>query len=78
MQYLQQRKNIQKCILKSLNNFMEATAIMIVTSCVIPILVILFFLWFIQVISGTTINTKSFKTFNPVSKVQKQFLNSKE
>lgn len=29
---------------QSLNNFMEATAIMIVTSCVIPILVILFFL----------------------------------
>lgn len=43
---------------KSLNNFMEATAIMIVTSCVIPILVILFFLWFIQTISGMTINTK--------------------
>ena len=63
---------------KSLNNFMEATAIMIVTSCVIPILVILFFLRFIQVISGTTINTKSLKTFNPISKAQKQFLNSKE
>ena len=63
---------------QSLNNFMEATAIMIVTSCVIPILVILFFLWFIQTISGMTINTKSLTTFNPVSKVQKQFINSKE
>lgn len=63
---------------KSLNNFMEATAIMIVTSCVIPILVILFFLWFIQTISGMTINTKRLTTFNPVSKVQKQLLNPKE
>lgn len=63
---------------KSLNNFMEATAIMIVTSCVIPILVILFFLWFIQTISGMTINTKSLTTFNPVSKVQKQLINPKE
>lgn len=59
---------------QSLNNFMEATAIMIVTSCVIPILVILFFLWFIQTISGMTINTKRLTTFNPVSKVQKQFI----
>lgn len=63
---------------QSLNNFMEATAIMIVTSCVIPILVILFFLWFIQTIGGMTINTKRLTTFNPVSKVQKQFINSKE
>ena len=63
---------------QSLNNFMEATAIMIVTSCVIPILVILFFLWFIQTISGMTINTKRLTTFNPVSKVQIQFLNPKE
>lgn len=63
---------------QSLNNFMEATAIMIVTSCVIPILVILFFLWFIQTIGGMTINTKRLTTFNPVSKVQKQFLNPKE
>lgn len=62
----------------SLNNFMEATAIMIVTSCVIPILVILFFLWFIQTISGMTINTKKLTTFNPVSKIQKQLINPKE
>lgn len=63
---------------QSLNNFMESTAIMIVTSCVIPILVILFFLWFIQTIGGMTINTKRLTTFNPVSKIQKQFINSKE
>ena len=63
---------------QSLNNFMEATAIMIVTSCVIPILVILFFLWFIQTISGMTINTKKLTTFNPISKIQKQLINPKE
>lgn len=33
----------------SLNNFIEALAILIVTSCVIPILVILFFVWLIKI-----------------------------
>lgn len=33
----------------SLNNFIEALAILIVTSCVIPVLVILFFVWLIKI-----------------------------
>lgn len=33
----------------SLNNFIEALAVLIVTSCVIPILVILFFVWIIKI-----------------------------
>mgnify|MGYP004661978743 FL=1 len=35
-----------------LNNFIEALAVMIVTSCLIPILVMLFFVWIIKSILG--------------------------
>ena len=38
---IQQFKNM-------LNRFIEATAVMVVTTCVIPILVILFFLWIVK------------------------------
>lgn len=34
----------------SLNNFIEAIAVMIITSCVIPILVIIFFIWLVKLI----------------------------
>ncbi len=40
----------------SLNNFIEALAVMIVTSCIIPILVLLFFLWLMRVILGIDID----------------------
>ena len=36
----------------TLNNFVEAVAVMIVTSCVIPILVLLFFIWVIKQLTG--------------------------
>lgn len=36
----------------TLNRFVEAMAVMIVTSCVIPILVLLFFLWVIKQLTG--------------------------
>lgn len=35
-----------------LNNFVESLAVMIVTSCVIPILVLVFFIWLIKVLTG--------------------------
>ena len=35
-----------------LNNFMETLAIMIVTSCVIPILGLVFFIWIIKLLTG--------------------------
>ena len=41
---------------KALNEFMEALAVMIVTSCVIPLLVLLFFLWLVKVILGVNID----------------------
>ncbi len=40
-----------------LNRFIETMAVMIVTSCVIPILVLLFFLWIIKLLTGVEIST---------------------
>lgn len=40
----------------TLNRFVETLAVMIVTSCVIPILVLLFFLWGIKQITGVEIS----------------------
>lgn len=36
----------------TLNNFVESLAVMIVTSCVIPILVLLFFIWLVKMLTG--------------------------
>ena len=38
-----------------LNNYVEAFAILIVTSCIIPILVLVFFVWLIKVLTGIDI-----------------------
>lgn len=38
-----------------LNNFIEALAVMLVTSCVIPILVLVFFVWFVKILLGVDI-----------------------
>ena len=40
----------------SLNNFIEALAVMIVTSCIIPILVLVFFLWLARLVLGIDID----------------------
>jgi len=40
----------------ALNGFIEALAMMIVTSCIIPILVLIFFLWLIKLILGVNID----------------------
>lgn len=42
-----------------LSNFMEAVAVMLVTSCVIPIVVILFFIWMIKILLGFNIDVSS-------------------
>ena len=42
-----------------LNKYIEATAIMIITTCVIPLLVLAFFVWFIKFIIGLNINLPS-------------------
>lgn len=40
----------------SLSNFIEALAVMIVTSCIIPLLVLLFFLWLAKMILGVNVD----------------------
>ena len=46
-----------------LNGFIEALAVMIVTSCVIPILVMLFFLWLIRMVVGIDLPTSGRKMY---------------
>ena len=43
---------------KILNRFVESIAVIIVTSCVIPLLVLLFFLWVIKILTGVDVNEK--------------------
>ena len=40
----------------ALSVFIDAIAVLIITTCVIPILVIMFFLWLIKMLFGITIN----------------------
>ena len=39
-----------------LNNFIDALAVMIVTSCLIPILVMLFFIWLVKILLGSDLD----------------------
>lgn len=53
-----------------LNHFIEVVAVMMVTSCIIPIVVLLFMLWFVRIIFGIQINVpndlpKSFRKTDP-------------
>ena len=41
---------------KALNGFIEALAVMIVTSCIIPIVVLVFFLWLVKMILGIDVS----------------------
>lgn len=45
----------------SLNNFVEALAVMIVTSCVIPMLVLFFFVWLAKLIIGIELDVSQYK-----------------
>ena len=40
----------------ALNNFIEALAVMIVTSCIIPVLVLAFFLWLVKAMLGVNVD----------------------
>lgn len=44
-----------------LNNFIEALAVMIVTSCIIPLAVLLFFVWLVKQALGINMNIKPFR-----------------
>jgi len=56
---------------QSLNSFIEALAVMIVTSCLIPILVIFVFGWITKLILGLEINV-------PISKIERKRIISEE
>lgn len=45
-------ENAKKTAEETLNHFVEALAVMIVTTCLIPILTLSFFLWLLQTLSG--------------------------
>lgn len=49
----------------ALNVFVDAIAVLIITSCVIPIAVLLLFIWCIKVILGANINFTSVKNYIP-------------
>lgn len=53
---------------QSLNNFIEALAVMIVTSCLIPILVLFVFAWITKLIFGVEFNFKRPKTTEIIKK----------
>ena len=44
-----------------LNRFVEALAVMIVTACIIPLLVLLFFLWVIKQFTGLDLSRPLFR-----------------
>jgi hypothetical protein len=46
---------------KILSNFIDAIAILLITSCVIPIAVLLFFIWIVKIIFGVNIPTSNIK-----------------
>ena len=41
-----------------LSSFIDATAVLIITSCVIPVLVIIFFVWIIKIVFGIDVSSK--------------------
>ena len=41
-----------------LSSFIDATAVLIITSCVIPVLVIIFFVWIIKILFGIDVSAK--------------------
>lgn len=43
-----------------LSNFIDATAILIITSCVIPVLVLIFFVWILKIVFGIDVSVKKF------------------
>lgn len=46
---------------KALSNFIDAVAVLIITSCVIPILVLIFFIWIVKMIFGINIPAQNIK-----------------
>lgn len=54
----------------ALSIFIDAIAVLLITTCVIPILVIIFFLWMIKLIFGVNIDLSSARRFLPGKKMR--------
>ncbi len=61
-----------------LNRFIQSLAVMIVTSCVIPLLVLLFFLWLLKQFTGLDITGRIFPGQRPGRKQRKAHLEAHE
>ena len=51
-------RDFKEKAVEALNRFVESLAVMIVTSCIIPILVLLFFLWLIRQLTGVDLSAR--------------------
>lgn len=62
----------------TLNNFIESIAVMIVTSCVIPLLVLFGLIWIVQAVLGININIPSLSSNNSVKRKKHRLMNKVE
>lgn len=53
----------------TLNNFIESVAVMIITSCVIPIMVLFGLLWTVKTVVGITFESPKMISKNPIKKI---------
>ena len=61
---------------ESLNQFIESLAVMLVTSCLIPLLVLLFYFWMAKILLGVNIDIPTVaSTLNP-AKVRRSAVNA--
>lgn len=51
--------NVVETAKNALSTFVDAVAVLIITTCVIPVVVLLMFVWIIKIIFGLNINTKN-------------------
>ena len=56
----------------ALNQMIESVAVMIVTTCVIPILVLMSFMWILKMVTGLNISVPTAKSLPKTSKVVKK------
>ncbi len=70
--------NATKQMEQVLNHFVEALAVMLVTSCMIPIIVMLFFIWLIQVVFGVSVDMSRFPSASKLVQTKTKTLIGKE
>ena len=61
-------EELVKKVENSLNHFIEAVAVMIITSCVIPMLVLLLFFWMVKIVLDVDLSGVKIKGMLPEKK----------